>query len=194
MKRIGLIVLAATWLSGCGSLNNPLDSLNGSEESVGPVEVVEVESYEAASAGSADQRVMVEGEALEYQEGQQDMGMGSAPSGLTPPAQLLFFFDFDRSAVSAEDLTVLQAHAAYLINNPVMMVRLEGHADERGSREYNLALGERRAQTVSDLLIAEGVSAGQIEIISYGEESPLEDGHEEAFWSQNRRVELSYPQ
>lgn len=192
MKRIGWIVLASVGLSGCGSLSNPLDSLNGGEEGVGPVEVVEVESYEAASAGSADQRVMVEGEALEYQG--EDSAAAMAPSGLTPPAQLLFFFDFDRSAVSAEDLTVLQAHAAYLINNPVMMVRLEGHADERGSREYNLALGERRAQTVSDLLIAEGVSSGQIEIISYGEETPLEEGHEEAFWSQNRRVELSYPQ
>jgi len=73
-------------------------------------------------------------------------------------------------------------------------VRLEGHADERGSREYNLALGERRAQTMSDLLIAEGVNNGQIEILSYGEEKPLEMGHEEAFWAQNRRVELTYPQ
>ena len=189
MKRVGIILLIGLFLNGCSSLNNPLDG-----EVVGAIEVIEVGQNDPVTAGSAaTQRLTVEGEAVDYQGGIAPVE-GGVMVGLEPPAQRLFFFDYDSSSVSGEDLTVVKAHASYLVSNPVMLVRLEGHADERGSREYNLALGESRAQTMSDLLIAEGVKSGQIEIISYGEETPLEQGSEEGFWAQNRRVELIYPQ
>jgi peptidoglycan-associated lipoprotein len=91
-------------------------------------------------------------------------------------------------------MDIIEAHGKYLANNPSFKVRLEGHTDERGSREYNLALGERRARSVEQLLKLQGVSANQIEIISYGEEMPSAFGHDESSWQLNRRVELVYPQ
>lgn len=194
MRRFAAVILMGLFLTGCGSLNNPLNGSFG-DSSGGSVEVVEVEQYDPVTAGSADQRVTVEGEMIQGEAVDSvQQPAGSIASGTTPPAQRLFFFDYDSSTVSEEDLSVVKVHAVYLINNPLMIARLEGHADERGSREYNLALGERRAQTMSDLLVAEGVNPAQIEIISYGEENPLEIGHEEGFWAQNRRVELTYPQ
>jgi peptidoglycan-associated lipoprotein len=105
-------------------------------------------------------------------------------------AKKVFYFEFDRSDLSAEDRADLVFHAENLRANPSMRIRLEGHADERGTREYNLALGERRAQSVERYLQAQGVSAGQMEIISYGEEMPVQTGTTEAAYSANRRVEM----
>jgi len=79
-----------------------------------------------------------------------------------------------------------------LSGNSMLSVRLEGHADERGTREYNLALGERRANAVQAYLIAQGVSRSQMEVISYGEEKPADSGHDEGSWTKNRRVEIVY--
>jgi peptidoglycan-associated lipoprotein len=79
-----------------------------------------------------------------------------------------------------------------LADNPGLRVRLEGHADERGTREYNLALGERRANAVRAYLLAQGASRSQIEVVSYGEEKPADGGHDEGAWRQNRRVEVVY--
>lgn len=104
----------------------------------------------------------------------------------------VFYFDFDQSVVRQEGFADLEAHARYLAQNPSASVRLEGHADERGTREYNIALGERRAQSVERLMVVNGASANQIETVSYGEEKPAVLGHDAASWSQNRRVELKY--
>jgi peptidoglycan-associated lipoprotein len=104
----------------------------------------------------------------------------------------VFYFDFDQSVVRQEGFADLEAHARYLSQNPSASVRLEGHADERGTREYNIALGERRAQSVERLLVVNGASANQIETVSYGEEKPAVLGHDAQSWSQNRRVELKY--
>jgi len=101
-----------------------------------------------------------------------------------------FYFEFDKSDLSAEARDALVYHAEELKANPNMRVRLEGHADERGTREYNLALGERRAQAVERYLQVQGVSANQMEVISYGEEMPVDTGTTEAAYSKNRRVEL----
>jgi peptidoglycan-associated lipoprotein len=105
-------------------------------------------------------------------------------------AQTTFYFAFDSSELSAEDRDALVYHAEELKANPSSRVRLEGHADERGTREYNLALGERRAQAVERYLQVQGVSAAQMETISYGEERPAQTGTTEAAFSANRRVEL----
>lgn len=104
----------------------------------------------------------------------------------------LVFFDYDKADIRAEFREMLAAHAAYLVANPKMLVVLEGHADERGTREYNLGLGERRAKQVATYLQVKGVSAGQIDVVSYGEEKPLALGKSEAEYAQNRRVEFIY--
>lgn len=109
-----------------------------------------------------------------------------------PLAQRLIYFEFDSSEVRSEFRPTISAHARYLSQNPEAVVTLEGHADERGSREYNLALGERRANAVRSLLLAEGAASAQIQTVSYGEEKPVAFGHDESAWSQNRRVEIVY--
>jgi peptidoglycan-associated lipoprotein len=91
-----------------------------------------------------------------------------------------------------EYMDVVRAHAQYLANNPQVTVRLEGHADERGSREYNLGLGENRANAIRNLMLAEGVADNQIVVVSYGEERPAAYEHNEDAWAMNRRVELVY--
>ena len=120
----------------------------------------------------------------------------SAMSSLDDPTSLLsvriIYFEYDSSEVKSEDRTTVEAHAAYLVENPGTIITLEGHADERGSREYNLALGERRAQTVERQMTLIGASPDQIRTVSYGEERPAIDDHDDYSWSQNRRVEIIY--
>ncbi len=104
----------------------------------------------------------------------------------------IIYFKFDSSEILDDGLAIVDAHAANLIKNPRLSMTLEGHADERGSREYNLALGEGRAKAVQQLLQIKGVPAKQVEAISFGEERPVDMGHEESAWVKNRRVELIY--
>lgn len=104
-------------------------------------------------------------------------------------AGTVFYFDFDSSSLTDAARTAVDAHIALLLANDES-VRLEGHTDERGTREYNLALGERRANAVRDYMVANGVPSYRIEGISYGEENPMAFGSGEANWSKNRRVEL----
>lgn len=104
----------------------------------------------------------------------------------------IVYFALDSSEVTQDDRATVSAHARYLSGNPTAAVTLEGHADERGSREYNLALGERRGNAVRQLMLAEGAATKQIQVVSYGEEKPAATGHDEASWHQNRRVEISY--
>jgi peptidoglycan-associated lipoprotein len=105
-------------------------------------------------------------------------------------AKTKFYFEFDKSDLSQEDRDALVYHAADLKANPSKHIRLEGHADERGTREYNLALGERRAQSVERYLQVQGVAASQMETVSYGEERPADTGTTEQAYSLNRRVEM----
>lgn len=111
----------------------------------------------------------------------------------SPLATRVIYFEFDSSEVAASYDAVVTAHAAYLAANPDTSIVLEGHADERGTREYNVALGERRANAIKNLLTLQGASAAQIEVVSYGEEKPAASGHDEASWHLNRRVEILYP-
>jgi peptidoglycan-associated lipoprotein len=101
------------------------------------------------------------------------------------------YFDFDKYDLTAESRAVLLAHADKLKGASVA-VRLEGHADERGSREYNMALGEKRANAVRDFLVTQGVNGSSLEVVSFGEEQPAATGSDESSWSQNRRVEVKY--
>lgn len=115
---------------------------------------------------------------------------------LENPNSLLYtktiYFDFDESTIRSEFVDVLRAHATYLNGNRAAAVTIEGHADERGSREYNIGLGERRANAIRNFLEAEGVAGAQINTISYGEERPASLGHDDASWAENRRGVLVY--
>lgn len=102
------------------------------------------------------------------------------------------YFAFDNSTIAGDYEEMLAAHAAYLSKNPALRVTVEGHADERGTPEYNIALGERRAQAVANYLQALGVQAGQISIVSYGEEKPLLLGQSDDVYAKNRRAVLVY--
>jgi peptidoglycan-associated lipoprotein len=102
----------------------------------------------------------------------------------------IIYFEFDKSDIKPEYQGVVTAYAKYLSSNPAAKVRLEGHADERGTREYNVGLGERRANSVLSALTAQGAGQGQISVISYGEERPADPGHTEEAWAKNRRVQI----
>tara|TARA_Y100000816_G_scaffold184214_1_gene133487 strand:+ start:5284 stop:5748 length:465 start_codon:yes stop_codon:yes gene_type:complete len=99
------------------------------------------------------------------------------------------YFDFDKSILDADDKTLLEQYLPLIKSAKV--VRLEGHCDERGTREYNLALGERRALEVRDFLIVKGVSGKKIRVVSFGEEKPIKSASNEKAWAENRRVEIS---
>ena len=133
----------------------------------------------------------------------------STPNALPPPVRTTYadrpwdnpssplyrkviYFDYDSSEIRPEYISLLEIHANYLANHPGTRVSIEGHTDERGAREYNLALGDLRAQTVERFLLAGGVPADQLSRVSFGEEKPAVPGHGEGPWSQNRRVELAY--
>ncbi len=117
-------------------------------------------------------------------------------SSLTDPASLsahnTFYFGFDQYNIATEDFPVLGAHARYLKGHSSAKVRVEGHTDERGSREYNVGLGERRAKAVQQYLVSEGVSPDQIAVVSYGEEKPAANGHDESAYRLNRRAVIEF--
>lgn len=110
----------------------------------------------------------------------------------SPLSRRVIYFEYDSSNILAEDQDLLVSHAAYLAANPGQGVTLEGHADERGSREYNIGLGDRRSQAVRRILELHGVAPHQVNTVSYGEEKPAAEGHHEAAWRLNRRVEIVY--
>ena len=104
----------------------------------------------------------------------------------------IIYFDYDRAEIKPEFVPIVTAHAKYLNTNSGNKIRLEGHSDERGSREYNIGLGERRAQAVRRALMLQGVTEAQITTVSYGEERPAVQGSDESAYAKNRRVELVY--
>jgi len=104
----------------------------------------------------------------------------------------IVYFEFDSAKLTSESIEILETHGNFISANGEVTVRLEGHADERGSREYNIALGDRRAQSVRRVLLFQGASTDQVETVSYGEEQPAVAEHTEAAWALNRRVELVY--
>jgi len=122
-------------------------------------------------------------------------GTGDANQVLLESAKqagTIIYFDYDRAEIKPEFVAIVTAHAKYLNASANNKVRLEGHSDERGSREYNIGLGERRAQAVRRALMLQGVTEAQITTVSYGEERPAVQGSDEAAYAKNRRVELVY--
>jgi len=171
--KLGIALMMAIALASCASSDTEdmSDSSDMGMES----------SSSTASSSSATSNAADMGDGLTARERQQrDDAL----------AMTVFYFEFDRSDLSAEARAALVHHANYLKSNPSARYRLEGHADERGTREYNLALGERRAQAVERYLQVQGVSSNQLETISYGEENPVDTRTTEAAYALNRRVEV----
>lgn len=122
---------------------------------------------------------------------------GASAKGVTPEnkpflANRVVHFDYDSSTLSQTDYQTLQAHAQFLKANLASHIALAGHTDERGTREYNMALGERRAKAVQSYLLSIGVTANQLDTVSYGKEMPVNPAHNATAWAENRRVELNY--
>ncbi len=164
------IVFAALVLAACSS--------NDTKEQEAAAAAAEQAAQEAAAQEAAQQQAQAEAAAS-----QREAEAAAAAVGT------IFYFDFDSSALTDEARSQVDAHIAALLGNNDS-VRLEGHTDERGTREYNLALGERRANAVRDYMVANGVPSYRIETVSYGEENPVAYGSGESNWQQNRRVEL----
>jgi len=188
--RILLLALPLLFLQGC-------ETLGTAEKKAAEPEVQVEERAAGAEAEAAAARAREEAAAREQaaaRAAQAAAGFQGDP--LDDPASLLakrvFYFDFDSSEVAASDRDAIAAHAAYLAQHPNAAMRLEGHADERGSREYNIGLGERRAVALQRLLQLQGAASGQLETISYGEERSVALGHDESSWRLNRRVEMIY--
>jgi peptidoglycan-associated lipoprotein len=123
-----------------------------------------------------------------------DKPLGAA--ALRDPGNILsrrsVYFDFDSNLIKDEFRPLVTAHARYLQQNPGAKIRIEGHADERGSREYNIALGQRRSEAVKQMMQLLGARPDQIESVSFGEEKPKATGHDEASWAENRRGDIVY--
>ncbi len=117
-------------------------------------------------------------------------GAGGSATGVL--ARRVIYFDFDKAEIKPEFAAVVTAHARNLTSHPGLKIKLEGNTDERGTREYNIGLGERRAQAVRRALLLQGVGEAQITTVSFGAERPAVEGDDEAAWAQNRRVELVY--
>jgi peptidoglycan-associated lipoprotein len=179
MTKIKFIVAAALLaaaLAGCGNRSNTLPSDTSDGSVIG------------SSDGGDGVSTLGAGD-----------GSGIGVSALDAELQrllddLVIYFEYDRSDIRSEFNAMLAAHGQYLAANPNAQVRLEGHADERGSREYNIGLGERRAQAVRRILLLQGASASQLNTVSYGEERPAVFGSDEESYTLNRRVELVYRQ
>lgn len=137
-----------------------------------------------ADTGTLDRPAVVAQDGTEVEDAMQ----GPAGGALD---KRVIFFDFDSSEIRGDGPEIVAAHARYVAGKPIR-IRLEGHTDERGSREYNIGLGERRAQAVRRALMLQGAGDQQLATVSYGEERPVATGTEEAAWQQNRRVEIIY--
>ena len=166
IKKIQLLsaVFAAALLVGCASTDT--------DDSVAQ----QAAADQAAAAAAADQAAA---------QAAADRAAADAAANL----QTVFYFDFDQATLSADTRAALDAQIALLKSNNVK-VRLEGHADERGTREYNMALGERRGNAIANYMIINGVARYRVETVSYGEERPVSSGSSDSSLAQNRRVEI----
>ena len=145
-----------------------------------------------SDSGSSMDGSVVDDAAATYEMGMDGSNNLEAMSddSMSQDLETIIYFDFDRSELRAEYDTLISSHASNMNANTLLTVRLEGHADERGSREYNIGLGERRAQAVRRMLLLNGVAPAQITTVSFGEERPNSYGSDESSYTKNRRVEL----
>lgn len=182
MKRIILAVAASAILAACSS--TPTKEQDGAA----------VEDRSGSAAASSQQKPQVQPGGPTSKPLDQSSVSGNP---LKDPANILskrsIYFELDSNVVKEEYKPVVSAHARYLQQNRGVKMTIQGNADERGSREYNLALGQRRADAVKQAMQLLGAQADQIETVSFGEEKPKATGHDEASWAENRRADIAYP-
>jgi len=182
LKQLFLVAFLGMTLVGCSS--TPEEGSSDTSQPITDEQVAE------AKVAAEDKGVDTENMEKDVKEAQA-AGM-SADDLLAKLQGRVVNFDFDRSEVKADFYEVIKMNADYMSVNTSATVTIQGHCDERGTKEYNLALGERRAEAVKNALIAEGVSPSRINTISFGEENPVDNGHNEAAWMKNRRAEFVY--
>ena len=178
IKRISFAALAiAAGLSGCATTAEDPQSTSATSPSSSS-------SSSPSSTGTAARSGVGPGTAV------PPTRSGSSGS-LSPDLKRSVYFEFDKYDVKPEYRALVEANARWLKSNPKARLVIEGNADEQGSREYNLALGQKRAESVSKMMTLMGVRSEQVEAISYGEERPRSEGHDEKAWSQNRRSDFA---
>ena len=177
MKKLLITFGCVALLAGCASKGPPTD--------------VPVESRDTSSTKSTVQTPSTQGV-----QSTPIVGSTLKTDSLRDPNNILskriIYFDYDQDSLKSEFANIVQAHAKFLTENRGRKIRLEGHADERGSREYNMALGQRRADAVRKAAGVMGVSSDRMETISFGEDKPRSNGRDESAWAENRRVEIVY--
>lgn len=168
--RIGkLIIIGAVALSlgGCADGYKKQSSIDG------------IDDMDVASRGASSGKRFKGKDSREWQE-------------RALMAKRTYYFGFDQDSLSAEDKLALDAHAQFMISHPSAKLRVEGHTDERGSREYNIGLGERRAKAVYNYLLSKNAPEDRVAVVSYGKEKPADPRHEEIAWDRNRRANIVY--
>ena len=156
-------------------------------------DIAEVEEWNPTGFGDDEDESMLSVSGLSDDDpGETLTGVVTDEDFADPLSKRVVYFDYDSNSLTLEATRIVEAHAEYLASNRGMALVLEGHADERGTREYNLALGESRAKVVAEVFLGLGVSEDAIRIISYGEERAVDLGQNEDAWSLNRRVEILY--
>ncbi len=183
---LGVAVVAA----GCGKKTPEQIAPQANADSAAAAERARADSAAAAQA-DADRRAREEAERVASQRASDSAAAaGRAAEEIRNAVTAMIHFDYDKSNVRSEDAGILDQKVGILQANPELRIRVGGHCDERGSDEYNLALGNRRAQAAKQYLVSHGIDASRIETQSWGEEKPAVDGHDESAWSQNRRDEF----
>jgi len=207
-KIIASSVLVA-FIAACSSTGETTDASASAQAAQADTEAASLAQTQAdaqalkdaQAAAAAAAAALIEAQALADAEAAQQAADNAAAQLAAQKQQAqkaaqalahVIYFDFDQSTIKAEFRKALNGHAAYLSQNPSAKIVLEGHADERGTREYNIALGERRGNAVSRYLVVQGVSIGAIEVVSFGEERPVNSGSDSASLAENRRVEVRY--
>src|SRR5213592_3080253 len=181
MRRLPLLVLAglaAATVAACGGTPPPAQP--------GPQA-----HADSIAAAEADARAREEAERVARQRAADSLAaMGRTTEAVRTMLAAMIHFDFDKSNIRSGDAGTLDQKVGILQANPNLRIRISGHCDERGSDEYNLALGNRRATSAKQYVVSHGIDAGRIETVSYGEERPIAQGHDETAWAQNRRDEF----
>jgi len=194
MKPVSLLFViglgAAVVAAGCGKKEPEQVAPVANADSAAAAERARQEA-EAAAQAERDRQAREEQERLASQRAADSAAAAAAAAAeIRNTVQAMIHFDYDKSNVRPEDAGILDQKVAILQANPELRIRVGGHCDERGSDEYNLALGNRRAQAAKQYLVSHGIDASRIETQSWGEERPAVDGHDEGAWSQNRRDEF----
>ena len=177
MKRFSILALAvAAAVSGCATTE--------SQDTNAAAPAPQARSGQASSSPST-------GNATSGQVGSRGTGPAASAGVQRPDLKRSVYYEFDKFDVKPEYRALVESHARWLKANPKAKLVIEGNADERGSREYNVALGQRRAESVTKMLVLLGARADQIEAVSWGEEKPRATGHDDSAWSENRRADFA---